>query len=193
VLKHELIHRMKNMLAVINSIVSHSILSARSVPHAAEVTAARLAAYARVQEVFSEGAWSDADLHQVVAAAIAPHFDGMESRITFDGPPIRLNAQHSLAIALALHELATNAAKYGALSDGNGRVTVRWCMDDDRFVFEWHESDGPATTPPEEQGFGSILTDRIVPAYFSGHAHKVFDSNGLRYTLEGCVVAPDNG
>jgi two-component sensor histidine kinase len=187
VLKHELIHRMKNMLAVISSIVSHSILSARSVPHAAEVTAARLAAYARVQEVFSEGAWSDADLHEVVAAAIAPHLDG----ITFNGPPIRLNAQHSLAIALAIHELATNAVKYGALSNGEGRIAVQWCMDDDRFVFDWHEQDGPATSPPEEKGFGSILTDRIVPAYFSGRAIKVFDQHGLRYTLDGQIVVPD--
>ena len=192
VLQHELIHRMKNMLAVISSIVSHSILSARSVPHAAEVTAARLAAYARVQEVFNEGAWSDADLHQVVAAAIAPHLDGIETRVTFDGPPVRLNAQHSLAIALAIHELATNAVKYGALSNGDGRIAVQWCMDDARFVFDWHEQDGPAASPPEENGFGSILTDRIVPAYFSGRAVKVFDPSGLRYTLEGQIDAPDD-
>ncbi len=192
ILKHELIHRMKNMLAVISSMVSHSILSARSVPHAAEVTAARLAAYARVQEVFSEGAWSDADLHEVVAAAIAPHLNGMENRLTFNGPSVRLNAQHSLAIALAVHELATNAVKYGALSNGSGRVSVQWCMDEARFVFDWHELDGPEISPPKERGFGSILTDRIVPSYFSGRAIKVFDPKGLRYTLEGQVIPADD-
>lgn len=193
VLKHELIHRMKNMLAVISSIVSHSILSARSVPHAAEVTAARLAAYARVQEVFSEGAWSDADLRDVVAATIAPHLHGMTDRLVAKGPSIRLNAQHALAIALAIHELATNAVKYGALSNGNGRIELQWCTDDDRrFVFDWRERDGPEVVAPTEKGFGSTLTDRIVPAYFSGRAARTFAPDGLHYVLEGQIARPED-
>lgn len=195
VLKRELVHRMKNMLALVSAITSHSIRNARDLNHAAEVTGARLAAYARVQEMFSaEGVDEEADLDQVIAAALAPHADEMKDRLAIEGQPIRLSAKHSLAIALAVHELSTNAAKYGALSTESGRVKVRWHLEPDRrFVFDWHESGGPAVVPPTETGFGTTLVDRIVPSYFSGHADKVFAPEGLRYTLEGTIDPSSEG
>jgi two-component sensor histidine kinase len=193
VLRHELIHRMKNMLAVISAMVSHSIRNARDLEHAAEVTGARLAAYARVQEVFSQDSGTEAELAQVIAAAIAPHVDGRENRLSLDGPQIRLSAKHALAIALAVHELSTNAVKYGALSNGTGTVTVHWAADDDlRFVFDWRESGGPVVVPPKETGFGTTLIDRIVPSYFSGRADRMFAPEGLRYTLEGLITPSDD-
>lgn len=184
-LRHELIHRMKNMLSVITAMVGQSIRSAATVEQAAEVTAARLAAYARAQEVFTEGAWSDADIGAVVAAAIAPHAAGRETRIRVNGPELRLNSQHALAIALAVHELATNATKYGALSDEAGRVEIDWNCIDETFRFVWREVGGPPVAAPEETGFGSTLTDRVVPAYFSGRAARAFDASGVVYTLSG--------
>ena len=193
ILRHELIHRMKNMLAVISAMVTQSIRNSRDLEHAAEVTGARLAAYARVQEVFSQGAGTEAELAQVIAAAVAPHIGGRESRLHMDGPQIRLSAKHSLAIALAVHELSTNAVKYGALSNGTGTVAVQWTADDElRFVFDWRESGGPSVAPPEETGFGTTLIDRIVPSYFSGRADRVFAPDGLRYTLEGLISPSDD-
>jgi two-component sensor histidine kinase len=191
-LRNELIHRMKNMLAVISAMVSHSIRNARDLDHAAEVTGARLAAYARVQEVFSEDAATEADLAQVIAAAVAPHVDGRENRLRMEGPQLRLSAKHALAIALAVHELSTNAVKYGALSNGTGTVAVRWNADDQcRFVFDWRERGGPSVAPPTETGFGSTLIDRIVPSYFlAGRADRQFAPDGVRYTLEGSISPP---
>lgn len=188
ILKRELVHRMKNMLAVISAMVNHSIRNARDLADAADTTAARLAAYARVQEVFSENAWSDADLRQVVMAAIAPHLGDAQDRLRLEGPDLQVSARHALAVALGIHELATNAVKHGALSGEAGRVDIRWSEHDGGFTFEWQEQGGPPVREPERYGFGSTLTDRIVPAYFSGHATRRFAPEGLHYILVGRVT-----
>jgi two-component sensor histidine kinase len=189
VLRHELIHRMKNMLAVISAMVTHSIRNAKSLDQAAEATSARLGAYARVQEVFSEGAGPETDLAHVVAAALAPHVGGREGRIIAAGPQVRLSSKHTLAI----HELSTNAVKYGALANPTGRVEVRWSTDADaRFIFDWRESGGPTVAPPTSTGFGTTLIDRIVPSYFSGRADRTFAPEGMHYVLEGTISPSDD-
>lgn len=187
ILRHELIHRMKNMLTVITAMVGQSIRSAESLDQAAQATAARLTAYARVHDIFTEGAWSDADLREVVEAALAPHADGLDGRVTISGPELRFGAQHALAIALAIHELATNAVKYGALSTDRGRVVIDWESEGECFAFTWAETGAPPLDGTPRPGFGSTLTDRIVPAYFSGFADKAFGPDGLNYTLRGTI------
>lgn len=189
-LRHELIHRMKNMLAVITAMVGQSIRGAASLEQAAQATASRLAAYARVHDVFTERAWSDADLRQVVEAALAPHTDGLGARVTVTGPELRFGAQQALAIALVIHELATNAMKYGALANDRGRVEIGWESEGDCFAFTWIETDAPPVDGTPVSGFGSTLTDRIVPAYFSGYAEKAFREGGLSYILRGTIAPP---
>lgn len=190
ILRHELIHRMKNMLTVITAMVGQSIRGAASVEEAAQVTASRLAAYARVHDVFTEGAWSDADLRNVVEAALAPHAGNAGARVAIKGPELRFGAQHALAIALAIHELATNAMKYGALSNDHGRVEIVWETEGECFAFTWRESGAPPPPGAAAPGFGSTLTERIVPAYFSGFAEKAFRPEGLRYILRGTIPSP---
>lgn len=190
ILRHELIHRMKNMLAVITAMVGQSIRGAASVEEAAHVTASRLAAYARVHDVFTEGAWSDADLRTVVEAALAPHAGTAGTRVVVEGPELRFGAQHALAIALAIHELATNAVKYGALSNDAGRVEIVWETEGECFAFTWLESGAPKADENAAPGFGSTLTERVVPAYFSGFAEKTFRRDGLRYILRGTIPSP---
>ncbi|SBW11182.1 Signal transduction histidine kinase [uncultured Alphaproteobacteria bacterium] len=187
ILRHELIHRMKNMLAVITAMVGQSIRGSSSLEQAAQTTASRLAAYARVHDIFTEGAWSDAGLREVVEAALAPHADGLADRVTISGPELRFGAQHALAIALAIHELATNAVKYGALSTDHGRVAIRWESEGECFAFTWTETGAPPIGGTPHAGFGSTLTDRIVPTYFSGFADKTFGPGGLNYTLRGTI------
>lgn len=187
ILRHELIHRMKNMLTVITAMVGQSIRGAASLEDAAQSTAARLAAYARVHDVFTEGAWSDAGLREVVEAALAPHAGLAGTRVTLEGPDLRFGAQQALAIALAVHELATNATKYGALSNDTGRVAVTWESEGECFAFTWQESGAPPVRGEPASGFGTTLTERIVPAYFSGFAEKAFRAGGLCYTLRGTL------
>ena len=96
-----------------------------------------------------------------------------------------LTSQQALGLSLATHELATNAAKYGALSNDTGRVAMTWRVEDGAFAFEWVESGGPPVTPPGSRGFGSKLIERIVASYFEGEGRVDFDPSGIRFRLTG--------
>ncbi|MGO4677139.1 hypothetical protein AB4Z40_30025 [Bosea sp. 2YAB26] len=116
-----------------------------------------------------------------------PHVDASE-RVKALGPHAEISAQQALGLSLAMHELATNAIKYGALSVPDGRVDIKWLVASDRTIrFEWRESGGPPVKAGDRKGFGSRLTERIVPAYFGGKAGVHFDPTGLRYFLEGVL------
>lgn len=94
--------------------------------------------------------------------------------------------QQALGLSLAVYELATNALKYGALSNENGKVDIVWTLDeDDRFALRWREAGGPAVRTPTRKGFGSRLTNQIVAAYFSGEGRTFYYSDGLVFELEG--------
>ena len=103
-------------------------------------------------------------------AALLPHYAG-EDRFVIGGPVITINGRQSLGLSLALHELATNATNYGALSGDVGRVTINWDIQPDgAFSFDWQESGGPHVTQPARSGFGSVLIEKIVATYFDGAA-----------------------
>jgi two-component sensor histidine kinase len=105
------------------------------------------------------------------------------SRIVVSGKKLRLNAAASQAIGLALHELATNAGKYGALSTDAGRVDVRWQVDGDIFAMSWTESNGPPVRPPERQGFGSMVIDSMAKRAVSGEVQLDYAPSGLVWRL----------
>lgn len=121
----------------------------------------------------------------VVDSALRPHVDGSQ-RLDALGPHADVSAQQALGLSLALHELATNAIKYGALSVPDGRVAIEWLVGSDKtLLFEWRESRSPAVKVADRKGLGSRLTERIVPAYFGGKAGVHYDATGVRYLLEG--------
>ena len=141
--------------------------------------------------MLTESDWQVSEIGHVVEAAIAPHRDGVD-RIAVEGPPIDLTARQSMGLALAVHELATNATKYGALSKDNGRVDIAWSRNGgDSFAFVWHELDGPQVQPPSQKGFGTRLTEIVVPGYFAGSARIDYRPEGLAYTLEGSLAGDD--
>ncbi len=184
VLAQELAHRMKNSLAMVQAIVTQTLRQAKSMEEGRTAISERLSALGRAQDILTRSNFTEADTHEVIAAAIAPH-RVVEDRITWSGPALTLTSQQALGLSLATHELATNAAKYGALSNEAGRVTMAWRIEAGAFVFEWTETDGPPVAPPEVRGFGSKLIERIVASYFDGEGHLDFAPSGVRFKLTG--------
>jgi PAS domain S-box-containing protein len=186
-LTRELAHRIKNQLAVVQSIVSQTLRQGGTMEDANLTISARIGALGRAQDILLGSATTGADIHAVVEAALEPHDDG-QGRFEIAGDVAALDAQQSMSLALAINELSTNALKYGALSRDSGRVAITWSVgENDAFQFCWIETGGPAVTPPQTTGFGSRLIQRMVPASFNGSVEMDFASAGLRFVLKGSL------
>ena len=192
-LAHEMAHRIKNTLAMVQAIAAQTFRQVKTVEEGRTAINARLSALARAQDILIQPDRADAGIRSIVEAALEPHRSG-EERITITGPNLPLRAQQGLGLSLALHELATNAAKYGALSGERGRIAVSWAATPDGdFSFDWVESEGPTVAPPERSGFGTRLVERVVAPYFDGTAALVFDPAGVRFSLRGRAAAASAG
>ena len=189
VVQREMVHRIKNTLAMAMAIVSQTMRNSASMEDAGDTISNRIAALASAQEILTQENSDSAEVRSVVCNALAPLMNE-EGRIVLDGPALSISAQQALGLSLAVHELATNAVKYGALSNDAGQVAISWGNDDAAFRFEWRESGGPAVKKPAQSGFGSRLTGRIVPSYFSGKARTQYDPSGVQFTLEGKIDRP---
>jgi PAS domain S-box-containing protein len=185
-LNGELAHRLKNVLAVVQSVAQQTLRNAPDTETASRDLAARLVALGAATDVLTGGSWRSADLAELAAGALAPH-GTIGERILIDGPEVTLKPQVAFALALALHELATNAVKYGALSNRTGTVTLAWSVagvgDDAQFTLRWQESGGPPVAPPTRMGFGSRLIERSLRSYFSGTTATDYRPEGLAFEL----------
>lgn len=191
-LNRELAHRMKNTLAMVQSIISQSLRGATSIPEAAATIGARIQTLAKAQDVLTGMSVTAAEISAIATTAVAPHIDGAE-RIVINGPHVYLSAQQALGLSLAIHELATNATKYGALSRPEGRVTVTWDKQPENvFTFNWREAGGPPVTEPSRRGFGSRLTERVVSDLFQGKAAIRFEPAGVIFSLVGKLQNADD-
>lgn len=184
-LVNELNHRVKNTLAVIQSIASQTLRSAGSLAEAGKSLSGRLVSLAKAHDILTQEHWSGADLEELVEAALSPH-TGKE-RFDLAGEPVRLGPNLALSLALAIHELATNAVKYGALSVPSGRLAISWTVatvEGRRHLrIEWREHGGPPVQPAERRGFGTRMLENI----FAGDTGKVtflFEETGLICVLE---------
>jgi two-component sensor histidine kinase len=186
-LNHELAHRLKNTLAMVQAIANQTLRRANNVQEARLALESRLIALGTAQDVLTNTKWESAELDAIVRNALVPH--GLDAeRFTIGGPVLRLSSRCALALSLALHELATNAAKYGALSVEGGMVKIGWDMLGETVHFHWLEQGGPAVTPPERTGFGSILIEKSLAGYFRGTARIEYAATGVRFALEGPVT-----
>ena len=177
----ELNHRVKNNLATVQSIAYQTARHAPDLPTFRKTFDQRLVALSRTHDVLTAEAWESADLRAVLEAELGPYG---ESRVRLQGPPVRLSPQQALALGLVVHELATNAAKYGALNgEDGGCVRITWSDGDGRLVLLWNETDGPAVTPPEHRGFGSRLIQRGVQE-LGGEVVKDWRPEGLDCRIE---------
>lgn len=183
----ELAHRLKNVLAVVQSVAQQTLRNAADLGSASQDLSARLVALGAATDVLTGASWRSADLQSLVEHALAPHGE-LGTRILLEGPPIALQPQVAVALALALHELATNAAKYGALSTETGCVRLEWAVEgtgpEARFRLAWLERGGPAVSPPTRRGFGTTLIERSLRSYFGGTAATEFRPEGLEFALE---------
>ncbi len=181
---NELNHRVKNTLATIQSMAAQTLRNEPDPLVAFEKFEARLMGLSRVHDVLTRESWHGAELHEVVSRALAP-FDEAGWRIDMAGPPVRLQPGGALTMALILHELATNALKYGALSNLDGRVTLAWTYDPATraLALTWTERGGPTVAPPWRKGFGSRLIERSLRGELHGSAEMDYAPEGLTCAL----------
>ena len=196
-LMREVNHRSKNMLAVVQAIARQTV--ATSPENFTERFQERIQALAASQDLFVQSGWRGADIADLVRSQLAHFKDAIGTRIALSGPELVLTSAAAQAIGMVLHELATNAGKYGALSDAQGLVEISWEQRRDqagdlRFCLEWVESGGPPVTPPSRHGFGSIVIEKMVGASLGAVSELDFAHSGVTWRLEcpiGRVIADE--
>jgi PAS domain S-box-containing protein len=187
VLVAELDHRVKNALATVSSVVSQTAVRNGSVGNFVAALDGRIRSMATTHELLSAGRWHGISLTEIIQRELAPY--ARPNNVEINGPEIVLRAEAGQAMAMVLHELTTNAAKYGALSTGNGRVSIRWdeqpnghsrsCL-----VFEWQEIGGPLVEAPGNPSYGTTTIRDLIPYEFGGTVDLVLALDGVRCRLE---------
>jgi PAS domain S-box-containing protein len=189
---NELNHRVKNTLATVQAIAFQTLKGDIPVAEARSRFETRLQALSRAHNLLTDENWEGASLHRVVADATAYLADEQE-RFQVEGEEIWLAPRSALALSLALHELSTNAAKYGALSREGGRVRIGWSVENGLLNLVWKEQGGPEVTPPAGRGFGSRLIERGLGTDLGGTARLAFEPDGLRCTVKASLDAIQAG
>ena len=193
---NELNHRVKNNLAMIQAIGAQTFRNTDDLAKAQANFAARIQALAKANDLMTAEHWTDASLQQAIAGALQPHRPEDLDRCLIEGPSVRLTAKTAISLAMAFHELATNAVKYGAWLDDHGKVAVTWRIDAGpegrRLRLEWRESGGPAIAAPSRRGFGSRLIERGLAAELEGEVKLTFEAGGLVCRVDAPLRAPEN-
>jgi len=186
----ELQHRVKNLLATIQAIAVRTFSGNAPAGEAARKFQERLSALAASHELLMGEAWQSAGVREVVERTIRPFGD---HNFRLEGPPLRVSAKAAFALAMALHELGTNASKYGALSRPQGSVSIAWLLRDGQFRLHWVERGGPPVGTPGRPGFGSLLIEKVLAGQIQGEAAIRYEAAGLHFDLaapaEGVLVA----
>jgi two-component sensor histidine kinase len=180
-INEELKHRVKNTLTVLGAVATQTFRDASSKADL-EKYLGRLAAFGRAHDLLTAANWAEAPLQDVINTALAPYRTG-ENRFAVSDPPLVVKSRQALALSLAIHELATNALKYGALTMAGGRVSIGWRIEDHdgtpNFVFVWQELGGPPASKPSNVGFGSRLISRVLQDDFNGSVEVTYAATGL--------------
>jgi PAS domain S-box-containing protein len=176
-LAREVDHRAKNALAIVQSIVR--LTRAESMAAYVAAVEGRITALSRAHTVLSHSRWQGADLKGLVEEELAPYRNDGGDRIETEGPPVLLQPTSAQTLTLALHELATNAAKYGALSSMSGRVKVSWALKPNTLVLHWEEAGGPRARKPAKAGFGTRIIIASIESQLGGEANFNWHDGGL--------------
>ena len=187
-LTKEIQHRTKNLFAVVQSVVGRSFAGKRTVSEAQSAVLDRLHSLGQTHLMLMDKDWQGADLADVVRSEMRPY----SGRVTVDGPSVLLNAKAAQNFALMLHELATNAAKYGSLSNASGQVHIGWSVTQPngspRYVFHWQERGGPRVYQPQGKGFGSAVLEQVMAEYSDSQPVMDFAETGLIYQVSGSLA-----
>jgi two-component sensor histidine kinase len=178
----ELNHRVKNTLTTVQSLVHNTLRDAGAPSGIEEILTERLMALSAAHDVLTRENWSGARLADIARETLKPYL--AEGRILIEGPDARVPTNVAVALSMALHELATNALKYGALSTSAGEVRLSWSRGDRVLRLEWREMGGPPVRPPERQGFGSRLLLRGLTGDLTSPAELIYAPEGLICRLD---------
>ena len=186
-LNHELAHRVNNTLAVVQAIVGQTLRNSDDPKDAVQAVNARLQALSHAHQLLMRTRWDGSPIIDVIKSGIAVHGPD-HPRIQVEGPRIDVGPRAALALTMALHELCTNAIKYGALSNDTGQVALDWTLDGGgaaaRFQLRWKERGGPPVSPPARTGFGSRIIDEYCRSQVDGEATLLFKAGGLEWSLD---------
>ncbi len=183
-LTRELNHRVKNTLANVLSIAALTRRRATNIDEFTESLTARIRALSATHDLLSQSDWSNAPLGEVVRSELVPYMDAHASHVEMSGPEIKLAPNDAMSLGLAIHELATNAAKYGALSTPNGRIHVNWqLIGPEQAEIHWREEGGPPVTEPNKRGFGRDLIEKIVAHELRSEVDLQFLPGGVECRL----------
>jgi two-component sensor histidine kinase len=187
-LVNELNHRVKNTLATVQSIVAQSLRNAPTAEEARASIESRLFALSRAHDVLTRENWEGAGLRNILEEALAPYCGEQVKRVHLSGPDVQLAPRMALSLAMAVQELATNAVKYGALSNGEGQIGISWTTDPEtdpvRLQIRWQEIGGPPVHPPTRRGFGTRLLERSLSHEVDGKVEIEFRPTGVVCTIE---------
>jgi PAS domain S-box-containing protein len=181
-LLREVNHRTKNMLSIVQSIARQT--AAPNSTEFVERFSARVQALSANQDLLIKNDWRGVDLEELVHTQLAHFIDLIGARITVRGPQLRLAAAAAQSIGMALHELATNACKHGALSNDRGRIDIDWRLDGDEFLIGWTEREGPCVEAPIRRGFGNTVISTVAKASVDGEVELLYASTGLIWRLK---------
>lgn len=190
----ELDHRVRNLLTSVRAVAQQSLVASKSMSEAREDFLSRLEAMAVVHELIVGTSWSGAELATLLGRALAPFGHGRSCSVfDLDGPPVPLSVRQAQNLAMAVHELATNAAKYGALSQPGGAVRVAWSHEPatGAFALRWEESGGPAVSPPVRRGFGTTMLTVVLARDIGGTITLDYPPDGLVCRMEGRIGGSD--
>jgi two-component sensor histidine kinase len=189
----EIRHRLKNTLAVVQAIANATLAPDVAMDDARAAFNSRLEALARARDILFQSNWTRADLRTIIDGILAPYAGRGQNRIRATGPEVSLGAKPALALGLALNELGTNAAKYGALSNDEGYIEIAWTLaphpQGREFRLCWHERNGPPVLPPSRTGFGTKLIQKNLAAEFEGEVELEFPPGGVKCA----ICAPAEG
>ena len=185
----ELEHRVKNTLSIVQSIAAQTFRSSGVDPSVQRAFEARLITLSNVHGVLTQSNWDSVELHDVVSSALRPHDALDRARFTVAGPALRLGPKCAVALSMAVHELCTNAIKYGALSGESGHVDITWSDADGRLRWRWRECGGPPVMQPTRTGFGSRMIERALAMQLSGQVTIDYAPAGVVCTIDAPLAA----
>ena len=188
----ELHHRVKNTLATVQALVGATARSAKSVDEFYHSFVARIVALANTHTLLTEDYWQTASMGEIVLAELGPYQSESQDRIILDGPDVQLQADLAVPLSMAIHELSTNAVKYGSLLVPEGKLQVRWGILDQegarKLLLDWTETGGPPVEEPKRHGFGSTLIRRVLTTQCNAAIQYEFKPEGVRVRLEAPLV-----
>jgi len=192
-LNHELSHRVKNLLATVQAIASQTFRTGSDVRSSLATFNDRLSAMATAQNLLVSDRADAATVMEALSNSTSVFEAEQGTRFKLEGPPVPLRPEAALSLVMAAHELCTNAVKYGGLSSPHGYVEVKWTLLEEKFALEWIEHGGPPASPPQRQGFGSRMIQRVLTSELGGTAQMEYGPFGFRCTFEApaSALAPD--